>query len=78
MVHLKLLLIKFFNISNSWILIIDELVSVFDKDNINIISEFIRKYYNNIILISHIFSFNDYISEFIKIEQNNNISYINF
>ena len=55
------------------ILIIDEGVSVLDKNNVDkfdIIADFVRQYYNNIILISHIPSFNDYIDTFIKIEKN--------
>jgi len=71
----KITLSKFFNVPQTGILIIDEGVSVFDKDNVerfNIIIDFIRKYYNHIILITHITSFNDYISDFIQINKNKN------
>ena len=69
----KITLSKFFNIPQCGLLIIDEGVSVFDNDNVEkfyIISDFIKKYYNHIILITHINSFNDYISQFMKINKN--------
>ena len=69
----KITLSNFFSVPYCGILIIDEGVSVLDRSNVdkfNIIAEFIKKYYNNIILISHIPSFNDYIDTFIKIDKN--------
>jgi len=69
----KITLSNFFNVPYCGILIIDEGVSVLDKNNVDkfdIIADFVRQYYNNIILISHIPSFNDYIDTFIKIEKN--------
>jgi DNA repair exonuclease SbcCD ATPase subunit len=69
----KIALSNFFNVSYCGILILDESTSVCDKDNIDkfdIIVGFVKQYYNNIILISHIPSFNDYIDTFIKIEKN--------
>jgi len=69
----KITLSKFFNVPQCGILFIDEGVSVFDKDNVdkfNIIADFMKKYYNCVILITHISSFNDYISDFIEIRKN--------
>jgi DNA repair exonuclease SbcCD ATPase subunit len=69
----KITLSNFFNVQYCGMLIIDEGVSVLDKDNVDkfdIIADFVRQYYNNIILISHIPSFNDYIDTFIQIEKN--------
>lgn len=62
-----------FNIPQSGILIIDEGVSVLDKEHIrhfDIISNFIKQYYNHIILITHIDAFYDYTFDVITITQN--------
>jgi DNA repair exonuclease SbcCD ATPase subunit len=71
-----------FNIPQSGILFIDEGVSVLDKNhvsNFRIISNFIKQYYNHIILITHIDSFYDYTFEIINITKNKvNQSYIQF
>ena len=69
----KITLTKYFNIQQNGILIIDEGVSVLDKDNVekfDLITNFIKEYYNHIILISHIPSFNDYIAYFIELKNN--------
>jgi len=69
----KIALSNFFNVPYCGILILDESTNVFDKDNIDkfdIITAFVKQYYNNIILISHIPSFNDYIDIFIEIDKN--------
>ena len=62
-----------FNLPQTGILFIDEGVSVLDKkhiNNFNIISDFIKKYYNHIILITHIDSFFDYTFDIININKN--------
>jgi DNA repair exonuclease SbcCD ATPase subunit len=62
-----------FNLPQTGILFIDEGVSVLDKKHINnfsIISDFIKKYYNHIILITHIDSFFDYTFDIININKN--------
>ena len=62
-----------FNIPQTGILFIDEGVSVLDKEHIrhfDIISNFIKQYYNHIILITHIDSFYDYTFDVITITQN--------
>ena len=69
----KIALSKYFNIPFCGLLVIDEGVSVLDKDNVerfDIIADFIKQYYNNIILISHIPTFNDYIDQSIYISKN--------
>ena len=61
-----------FNLPQTGILFIDEGVSVLDKKHINnfsIISDFIKKYYNHIILITHIDSFFDYTFDIININK---------
>jgi DNA repair exonuclease SbcCD ATPase subunit len=64
----KITLTKYFNISQTGILILDEGVSVLDNINrFPLISTFIRQYYDYIILFSHISSFDDFIAEFIEI-----------
>jgi DNA repair exonuclease SbcCD ATPase subunit len=71
----KIAFINVFNIPHSGILFIDEGVSVLDRDHVNkfnIIIDFLIKYYNYIILITHNESFNDYISTFIHINKNKN------
>jgi len=62
-----------FNIPQTGILFIDEGVSVLDKEhvsNFEIISNFIKQYYNHIILITHIDSFYDYTFDIINITKN--------
>jgi hypothetical protein len=63
------------------LLIIDEGVSVLDKQHIeqfdNIIL-FLNQHYENIILISHIDSLKDFINEYIHITKQNNNSSINY
>ena len=62
-----------FNIPQSGILFIDEGVSVLDRNhvgNFEIIANFIKQYYNHIILITHIDSFYDYTSDIINITKN--------
>jgi DNA repair exonuclease SbcCD ATPase subunit len=77
----KIAFTSVFNIQSSGLLIIDEGVSVLDKDHIqkfNIISDFLKKYYNNIILITHIDTFHDYTLTKIKILRKDNYSYLYF
>jgi DNA repair exonuclease SbcCD ATPase subunit len=60
-------------------IIIDEGVSVLDKEHIDKfdkIAEFLNSNYNNVILISHIDSLKDYISEYINIRKEENFSII--
>ena len=55
-----------FNISHPGILFIDEGVSVLNKEHVsqfNIIANFMKKYYNHIVLITHIDAFYDYTFE---------------
>ena len=63
------------------LLIIDEGVSVLDKQHIeqfdNIIM-FLNQYYENVILISHIDSLKDFINEYMNIVKQNNNSFIFF
>jgi DNA repair exonuclease SbcCD ATPase subunit len=62
-----------FNIPNIGILFIDEGVSVLDKNhtnNFSVIATFIKKYYNHIILITHIDTFYDYTFDIINITKN--------
>ncbi len=61
------------------LLIIDEGVSVLDKqhiDNFDNIIMFLNQHYENVILISHIDSLKDFISEYMNITKQNNNSYI--
>jgi DNA repair exonuclease SbcCD ATPase subunit len=71
-----------FNIPNTGILFIDEGVSVLDKNhanNFSVIATFIKKYYNHIILITHIDTFYDYTFDIINITKNKNKqSFINY
>ena len=61
------------------LLVIDEGVSVLDKQHIeqfdNIIM-FLNQYYENVILISHIDSLKDFINEYMNITKQNNNSFI--
>lgn len=78
----KIYFSKFLNLSSCGILIIDEGVSVFDKNTIqkfDVILDFIKQYYDNIFLITHISSFDDFITTKIVIKKNNNEdSYIHY
>lgn len=71
-----------FNIPNTGILFIDEGVSVLDKNhanNFSVIATFIKKYYNHIILITHIDTFYDYTFDVINITKNKQKqSYVNY
>lgn len=61
-------------------LFLDENISVMDKEhieNINIIYDFLKKYYNNIIIITHIEEAKKHIDEEIKIIKKKNNSYVN-
>jgi DNA repair exonuclease SbcCD ATPase subunit len=61
-------------------LFIDENISVMDKhhiENINIIYDFLKKYYNNVLIITHIEEAKKYIDYDIKIIKKNNNSYVN-
>jgi DNA repair exonuclease SbcCD ATPase subunit len=64
------------------ILIIDEGVSVLDKNHIekfDKIAQFLNSNYNNVILISHIDSLKDFISEYININKDSHgFSHINY
>ena len=77
----KIAFTKVFNIKQCSLLIIDEGVSVLDKDHVSkfsIIGDFIKKYYNNIILITHIDSFYDYVIDRINIVKKNKMSLVNY
>ncbi len=57
------------------LLIIDEGVSVLDKEHIDkfhIIGNFLKTNYKNVIIISHIDGIKDFISEFIPINKDSN------
>jgi DNA repair exonuclease SbcCD ATPase subunit len=61
-------------------LFLDENISVMDKEhieNINIIYDFLKKYYKNIIIITHIEDAKRHIDEEIKIIKKNKNSYVN-
>ncbi len=63
------------------LLIIDEGVSVLDKqhiDNFDNIITFLNQHYDNVILISHIDSLKDFVSHYMNIIKQNNSSCINF
>lgn len=76
----KICFTDIFSISHTGILIIDEGVSVLDKEHIkkfNIIGDFLKEYYNNIILITHIDAFLEYTNDDpIKIIKKDGISNI--
>lgn len=77
MLAFKIAFITIFNIPHCGLLIIDEGVSVLDKEyasKFNIICDFIKKYYNHIILITHIDTFYDYTVDNIKISKKMNQS----
>ena len=64
------------------LLIIDEGVSVLDKQHIeqfDKIITFLNQHYDNVILISHIDSLKDFINQYINITKDiSNLSHINF
>jgi hypothetical protein len=71
----KIALSEVFNSSRCGLLIIDENVSVLDKSHINkftIISDFLKRYYNSILLITHIDGFQDYTIDKIDIYKQRN------
>ena len=78
----KIALSEVFNSSKCGLLIIDENVSILDKDHINkfnIISDFLKRYYNYILLITHIDGFQDYTIDkinIIKIKNKAKVMYI--
>jgi DNA repair exonuclease SbcCD ATPase subunit len=77
----KISLASFSILPKSYLLIIDESISVLDKEHIDkfhIIISFLKKYYRNIILISHIDSLKDFISYFIDINKVDGNSKINY
>jgi DNA repair exonuclease SbcCD ATPase subunit len=83
MLACKVAFTQIFNISHPNLLFIDEGISVLDRNhitNFNIISDFMKTYYNHIILITHIDSFFDYtvdnINIYKKILKDNETSYI--
>ena len=81
MLAFKVAFISVFNIPHCGLLVIDEGVSVLDKEyasKFNIICDFIKKYYNHIILITHIDTFYDYTVENIKISKKANKSFVSF
>jgi len=81
MLAFKVAFISVFNIPHSGLLIIDEGVSVLDKQyssKFHLIADFIKKFYNHIILITHIDTFYDYTVSNIDITKKNNKSFISF
>jgi hypothetical protein len=73
----KIVLSNLLNISSTQILFIDEGVSVLDKhhiDNFNIIADFLKQYFKNIILITHITEFKNYTTNNINIKSINKYS----
>ena len=81
-ISFKITLAKLSVLPKSGLLIIDEGVSVLDKqhiDKFHIIAQFLKSNYNNIIIISHIEPIKDFISHFITINKNtHNDSHIYF
>ena len=72
-ISLKITLSKLSVLPKCGLLIIDEGVSVLDKDHIDrfhIIGNFLKTNYRNIIIISHIDAIKDFISQFISIHKN--------
>ena len=81
MLAFKVAFISVFNIPHCGLLVIDEGVSVLDKEyasKFNIICDFIKKYYNHIILITHIDTFYDYTVGNIKITKKGTKSFVSF
>jgi len=81
MLAFKVAFISVFNIPHCGLLVIDEGVSVLDKEyasKFNIICDFIKKYYNHIILITHIDTFYDYTVDNIKITKKGTKSVVSF
>jgi len=72
-ISLKITLSKLSVLPKCGLLIIDEGVSVLDKEHIDrfhIIGNFLKTNYKNIIIISHIDGIKDFISQFISIHKN--------
>lgn len=72
-ISLKITLSKLSVLPKCGLLIIDEGVSVLDKEHIDrfhIIGNFLKSNYRNIIIISHIDGIKDFISQFISIHKN--------
>ena len=81
-ISFKITLAKLSILPKSGLLIIDEGVSVLDKqhiDKFHIVAQFLKSNYNNIIIISHIDAIKDFIAHFISINKHsNNDSHIFF
>ena len=81
-ISLKITLGKLSVLPKCGLLIIDEGVSVLDKEHIekfHIIANFLKTNYKNIIIISHIDGIKDFIAHFITINKHsNNDSHIYF
>lgn len=80
-ISLKITLGKLSVLPKCGLLIIDEGVSVLDKEHIDkfhIIGNFLKSNYKNIIIISHIDGIKDFISDFISINKVNGDSIINY
>lgn len=81
-ISLKITLGKLSVLPKCGLLIIDEGVSVLDKEHIekfHIIAKFLKTNYKNVIIISHIDGIKDFIAQFITINKHSNKdSYINF
>jgi len=74
-ISLKMTLGRLSVLPKCGLLIIDEGVSVLDKDHIDrfhIIANFLKTNYKNVIIISHIDGIKDFISEFIPINKDSN------
>ena len=74
-ISLKMTLGRLSVLPKCGLLIIDEGVSVLDKDHIDrfhIIGNFLKSNYKNVIIISHIDGIKDFISEFIPINKDSN------
>ena len=74
-ISLKITLAKLSVLPKCGLLIIDEGVSVLDKqhiDKFHIISKFLKTNYKNVIIISHIDGIKDFIAHFITINKHSN------
>ena len=72
-ISLKITLAKLSVLPKCGLLIIDEGVSVLDKEHIDrfhIIANFLKTNYKNVIIISHIDAIKDFITQFIQIYKN--------
>jgi len=77
----KIYFSSFLNLSTCGLLVIDEGVSVFSNNSIQkfgTIADFIKQYYEYIILITHISAFDDFVSTKIEIKKTNDTSKITF